>query len=157
MNKLLKSKTIIAVLILSIIVANFSYGQTDNLNKPKLVIGIVVDQMRSEQLYRYQAKFSEDGFKRILRDGFNYKNTQYNFSPTVTAAGHSSIYTGTTPTAHGIIGISWYDRYKKEYAKSVEDTTLVIVGSKKQNNTGASPKKLKTTTISDQLRMSTNF
>jgi len=157
MNNLIKSKKIITVLVLYIIGSNFSYGQTEGLNKPKLVVGIVVDQMRAEQLYRYEEKYSEDGFKRILRDGFNYKNTQYNFTPTATAPGHSSIYTGTTPATHGIIGNSWYNRYKKKYVSSVEDTTVVLIGSKKQNNTGASPKQLLTTTISDQLRMSTNF
>lgn len=157
MNNLIKSKKIITVLVLYIISSNFSYGQTEGSKKPKLVVGIVVDQMRAEQLYRYEAKYSEDGFKRILRDGFNYKNTQYNFTPTATAPGHSSIYTGTTPATHGIIGNSWYNRYKKKYTSSVEDTTVVLIGSKKQNNTGSSPKQLLTTTISDQLRMSTNF
>ena len=104
----MKSKSIISILILYIISSNFSYGQSDRLKKPKLIIGIVVDQMRSEQLYRYAAKYSDDGFKRILRDGFNFKNTQYNYTPTVTAAGHSSIYTGTTPSKHGVIANSWF-------------------------------------------------
>jgi len=157
MNTQIKSKRIISILILYIISSNFSYGQSDGIKKPKLVVGIVVDQMRSEQLYRYVKKYSEDGFKRILRDGFNYKNTQYNFTPTATAPGHSSIYTGTTPATHGIIGNSWFNRYKKRYTSSVEDTTEVLIGSKKHNNTGASPKQLLTTTISDQLRMNTNF
>jgi len=157
MNTLIKSKRIISILILYIISSNFSYGQSDGLKKPKLIVGIIVDQMRSEQLYRYAKKYSEDGFKRILRDGFNFKNTQYNFTPTATAPGHSSIFTGTTPATHGIIGNSWYNRYKKKYTSSVEDTTVVLIGSKKQNSTGASPKQLLTTTISDQLRMNTNF
>lgn len=108
-------------------------------------------------MYRYAAKYSEDGFKRILRDGFNFKNTQYNYTPTVTAAGHSSIYTDTTPSTHGVIANSWFNRYKNKYAKSVENTTVVLIGSKIKNNIGSSPKQLLTTTISDQLRMNTNF
>jgi len=157
MNTLIKSKTIIAVLILFLINSNFSYGQSDSLKNPKLVVGIVVDQMRSEQLYRYTSKYSEDGFKRILRDGFNFKNTQYNYTPTVTAAGHSSIFTGTTPSVHGVIANGWFNRYKNKYVKSVEDITVALIGSKNKNNVGSSPKQLLTTTISDQLRMSTNF
>ncbi len=153
----MKSKRIILILILYIISSNFSHGQSDSLKKPKLVVGIVVDQMRFEQLYRYSAKYSEDGFKRILRDGFNFKNTQYNYTPTVTAAGHSSIYTGTTPSMHGVIANGWFNRYKNKYVKSVEDTTVVLIGSKNKNNVGSSPKQLLTTTISDQLRISTNF
>ncbi|WP_223445351.1 alkaline phosphatase PafA [Polaribacter litorisediminis] len=157
MSNLIISNKIINVLALYIISLNFSYGQTEGSKKPKLVIGIVVDQMRAEQLYRYETKYSEDGFKRILRDGFNYKNTQYNYTPTVTAAGHSSIYTGTTPAIHGVIGNSWYNRYNEKHTSCVKDTTVVLIGSKNQNNIGASPKQLLTTTISDQLRMSTNF
>jgi predicted AlkP superfamily pyrophosphatase or phosphodiesterase len=152
----MNSKSLITVLVVSIFGSNFSYGQTE-LKKPKLIVGIVVDQMRSEQLYRYEAKYSEDGFKRILGDGFNYKNTQYNFTPTATAPGHSSIYTGTTPAMHGIINNSWYNRYENKYVSSVEDTTVSLLGSKNPNNSGASPKQLLTTTISDQLRMSSNF
>ena len=87
----MKSNRIIAILALFLISSNFTYGQTKSINKPKLIVGIVVDQMRSEQLYRYENKYSEGGFKRIIRDGFNYKNSQYNYTPTVTAAGHSSI------------------------------------------------------------------
>ena len=143
----MKSKSIIAILVLFTISSNLSYGQTKSLKKPKLIVGIVIDQMRSEQLYKYEKKYSENGFKRIIRDGFHYKNAQYNYTPTVTAAGHSSIYTGTTPAVHGVIANSWYDRYKKVYAKSVEDSSVVLVGSKNINNTGSSPKKLLTTTI----------
>jgi len=153
----MKSKTITAILVLFIIHSNLSYGQSTSAKKPKLLVGIVIDQMRSEQLYKYENKYSENGFKKILREGFHYKNAQYNYTPTVTAAGHASIYTGTTPAVHGVIGNSWYDRYKKSYTKSVEDSSETLVGSKKVNPTGASPKSLLTTTISDQLRMSSHF
>jgi len=153
----MKSKTITAILVLFIIHSNLSYGQSTSAKKPKLLVGIVIDQMRSEQLYKYENKYSENGFKKILREGFHYKNAQYNYTPTVTAAGHASIYTGTTPAVHGVIGNSWYDRYKKSYTKSVEDPSEKLVGSKKVNPTGASPKSLLTTTISDQLRMSSHF
>jgi len=153
----MKSKTITAILVLFIIHSNLSYGQSTSAGKPKLLVGIVIDQMRSEQLYKYENKYSENGFKRILKEGFHYKNAQYNYTPTVTAAGHASIYTGTTPAVHGVIGNSWYDRYKKSYTKSVEDSSETLVGSKKVNPTGASPKRLLTTTISDQLRMSSHF
>jgi len=153
----MKSKTITAILVLFIIHSHLSYGQSTSAEKPKLLVGIVIDQMRSEQLYKYENKYSENGFKKILREGFHYKNAQYNYTPTVTAAGHASIYTGTTPAVHGVIGNSWYDRYKKSYTKSVEDSSETLVGSKKVNPTGASPKSLLTTTISDQLRMSSHF
>jgi arylsulfatase A-like enzyme len=126
-------------------------------DKPKLVVGIVVDQMRFDHLYKYQERFSNGGFKRIMREGFNYKNTQYNYIPTVTAAGHASIYTGTTPSAHGIIGNTWYQRSSKQVITNIGDTNELIVGTTAVNSYGASPRNLLTTTITDQLRMGTNF
>lgn len=94
MNRLIR---LIAFIIIN---GNFLYSQVDELNKPKLVIGIVVDQMRFDQLYKYQEKYGDGGFKRIMKEGFNFKNAHYNYIPTVTASGHASIYTGTTPAVH---------------------------------------------------------
>ncbi|WP_394222261.1 alkaline phosphatase family protein [Alteromonas gracilis] len=125
--------------------------------KPTLVVGIVVDQMRAEQLYRYQSKFSQDGFKRLMSNGFNYKNAQYNYTPTVTSAGHASIYTGTTPSGHGIVSNSWYDRTSNNYVQSVEDTEYSTVGSRQAESVGASPKNMLTTTISDQIKLSSQL
>ncbi|MCW5517339.1 alkaline phosphatase PafA [Muriicola sp. Z0-33] len=134
-----------------------SHGQSVNQTPPKLVVGIVVDQMSYEQLYKYKDKLSNGGFVRLMRDGFNYKNTQYNYIPTVTAAGHSSIYTGTTPATHGIIGNSWFQREENNGMGNVDDPNEHIIGAAQENNTGLSPKNLLSTTISDQLRLATNF
>ncbi|TAE60746.1 MAG: alkaline phosphatase family protein, partial [Bacteroidetes bacterium] len=69
--------------------------------KPKLVVGIVVDQMRWDYLYRFQPLFSnKGGFKRFLNEGFTAQNTYINYTPSVTACGHASIYTGTVPNIH---------------------------------------------------------
>jgi predicted AlkP superfamily pyrophosphatase or phosphodiesterase len=135
----------------------FLNGQNVVSEKPKLVVGIVVDQMRFDQLYRYEKKYSAGGFMRLMREGYNFKNANYNYVPTVTAAGHASIYTGTTPSEHGIIGNSWYDRYAAKLMGNVDDANETIVGSVEKNALGASPKNLMTTTISDQLRLATNF
>lgn len=126
-------------------------------HKPTLVVGIVVDQMRAEQLYRYQSKYSQNGFKRLMSAGFNYKNAQYDYTPTVTAAGHASIYTGTTPSIHGVISNSWYNRNNNGYTGSVEDTEFTTVGSRQEASVGGSPKNLLTTTISDQIKLSSQL
>ncbi|HLT71441.1 MAG TPA: alkaline phosphatase family protein, partial [Cyclobacteriaceae bacterium] len=94
--------------ILFLLVISLSYGQ-DQRDSPKLVVGIVVDQMRREYLDRYYDRFSEEGFKRMMNQGFDVRNGHYNYFPTVTGPGHASVYTGTTPSFHGIIGNSWYD------------------------------------------------
>src|ERR1035437_1855528 len=79
-------------------------------SKPKLVVGIVVDQMRYDYIYRYWDKFGNDGFKRLVNEGFFCRNTNYNYVPTYTGPGHTSIYTGTTPAVHGIIANEWFDK-----------------------------------------------
>lgn len=156
-NNFIKKVRTLFCFILLIGQVTHSYDQTDTNKPPKLVVGIVVDQMSFEQLYKYKDKLSNGGFVRLMRDGFNYKNTQYNYIPTVTAAGHSSIYTGTTPATHGIIGNSWFQREENNGMGNVDDPNEHIIGAAQENNTGLSPKNLLSTTISDQLKLATNF
>lgn len=125
--------------------------------KPKLLVGIVIDQMRADYLYKYQSRYGEDGFKRLLREGFNFKNTNVNYIPSETAPGHASIYTGTTPAYHGIIGNSWYDRLTESVTGNVSDTDEQIVGSVAENAYGVSPKKMMSSTITDELKLASNF
>ncbi len=82
---------------------------SSNVSRPKLVVGIVVDQMRYDYWYRYYDKYSEGGFKRLLNQGFNCRNHHYHYALTVTAAGHASVYTGSAPSVHGIVGNDWFD------------------------------------------------
>ena len=110
------------LLVIFFVFANTSNAQ--QLEKPKLVVGIVIDQMRSEYLYRFQDNYTESGFKRLMREGYNVKNTHYNYVPTATGPGHTSIYTGTTPTNHGIVANSWYSRDLKRTINCVEDSTV---------------------------------
>lgn len=125
------------------------------LDRPKLVVGIVVDQMRYDYLYRYWDKYGDKGFKRLIRDGFSYENAHYNYTPTYTGPGHASIYTGTTPAIHGIVGNDWYDRGTAKNMYCAEDKTVQSVGS--TSSAGLmSPKNLLATTITDELRLATN-
>jgi len=125
--------------------------------RPKLVVGIVVDQMKMEYLYRFNADFSENGFKRLLNNGYTFYNMHYNFMPTYTAPGHASIYTGTTPSMHGIVSNEWYHRtLKKEvYCTDDESVTTLVPGTEKEGK--MSPKNLQSSTITDELKLSTNF
>src|SRR3989337_2137671 len=95
-------------LLFSLLIGHFLYAQQNDVSQqPKLVVGIVVDQMRQEYLYRFYDKFGKGGFKRMMNDGFMLKNAHYNYVPTVTGPGHASVYTGATPSIHGIIGSEW--------------------------------------------------
>ena len=82
--------------------------------KPKLVIGIVVDQMKAEYLNRFYDDFSENGFKKLIKKGYSFQNMHFNYMPTYTGPGHASIYTVTTPNNHAIIGNDWYDKFQKK-------------------------------------------
>jgi predicted AlkP superfamily pyrophosphatase or phosphodiesterase len=125
--------------------------------RPKLVVGIVVDQMKTEYLYRFSDDFSTNGFKRLMDKGFTFYNMNYNYMPTFTAPGHASIYTGTTPATHGIIGNDWYVRStgKNMYCTDDASVKTLVEGSEKEG--AMSPKNLLSTTITDELRMATNF
>ncbi len=78
--------------------------------RPQLVLGIVVDQMTYDLLYRFWSNYSEDGFKRLVRNGYSCENNHYNYIPTYTGPGHASIYTGTVPAIHGIVANNWFDK-----------------------------------------------
>jgi predicted AlkP superfamily pyrophosphatase or phosphodiesterase len=122
--------------------------------KPKLVVGIVVDQMRQDYLYRFAPKFGNGGFKRLMNDGFMMRNAHYNYVPTVTGPGHASIYTGTTPAVHGVIGNDWYEKESKKVVNCVSDENQQIVGVVKTGG-GISPWRMLSSTITDELKIFT--
>ncbi len=124
------------------------------LPAPKLVVGIVVDQMRPDYVMRYWNKFGNGGFKRLAREGFNCRNTQYPYCPTFTGPGHASIYTGTTPAVHGIVANDWFERSSNDTVYCAQDDTVKCVGC--ENEWGKmSPARLLTTTVTDELQWMT--
>ncbi|TGE17218.1 alkaline phosphatase PafA [Hymenobacter elongatus] len=134
----------------------FAQKKAKPLDRPKLVVGIVVDQMRYDYLYRYWDKYGNDGFKRLLGQGFSYENTHYNYVPTYTGPGHASIYTGATPSMHGIVGNNWFVREEGKGTYVTEDKTVQAVGGSAAAGQ-QSPRHMLTTTITDELRLATNF
>jgi len=139
-----------ATFIFLLIIASEAIGQS---NEPKLVVGVVVDQMRYEYLHRFSKHYGETGFKRLMNDGFSLKNGHYNYIPTKTAPGHASIYSGTTPAIHGIIGNYWYDRATKKEIYCVTDTSKETIGSESTRGQ-ISPHQLVSSMITDELRLS---
>ena len=126
--------------------------------KPKLVLGIMVDQMRYDYLYRYYDKYSEGGFKRLMNKGFNCRNNHYHYASTITGPGHAAVYTGSVPAINGIIGNDWYDPLANRTVYVAEDTTVTAVGTSIAGTEGKrSPVNMKVTTITDQLRLATQF
>jgi len=144
------------LVVLSFLFAFLPAQSQTSIPRPKLVVGIVVDQMRWDYLYRYYDRYGNDGFKRMLNKGFSCENTFIPYTPTYTAAGHTSVYTGSVPAINGIIGNSWYNRQLKRVFYCTEDSTVRTVGS--SSNAGKmSPRNMWSSTVTDELRLATNF
>lgn len=124
------------------------------ISRPKLVVGLVVDQMRWDYLYYYYNDYGNDGLRRLLSDGFSFENMHINYAPTVTAIGHASVYTGSVPALHGIAGNYFYQNDTLVYA--CEDHSVKTVGSGSKEGE-MSPHRLLATTIGDQLKLATDF
>lgn len=127
------------------------------IQRPKLVVGIIVDQMRWDYLYRYNSRYAADGgFKRLMSKGFSCENTLIPYTPTVTACGHAGIYTGSVPAIHGITGNDWWDYDLNKFVYCTQDDDIKSIGS---NTTlgQMSPHNMLATTIGDELRLATNF
>jgi len=112
--------------------------------------------MRWDYLYRFNDLYGDNGFKRLMKEGFSAENTMIPYTPTNTAPGHTCIYTGSVPALHGIVGNEWYDRATGKMMYCSEDSTVSTVGSN-TNEGKMSPNNLWTTTITDELRLNNNF
>ncbi len=159
MMKKLTTTFVFAILLVSVF-AQPKPGATSNSNanvaRPKLVVGLVIDQMRWDYLYRYYNMYSTGGFKRLLNQGYSFENTLIPYTPTYTAAGHTCIYTGSVPAIHGIMGNNWFNKESNAYMYCTSDTTVKTIGS--NTNAGKmSPANMWTTTVTDELRLSNNF
>ena len=130
--------------------------QTALLQRPKLVVGIVVDQMRWDYLYRYYNRYGTGGFKRLLDEGFSCDNTLINYLPSYTAVGHSTIFTGSVPALHGIAGNDWTDQLTGKVIYCTSDSTVQSIGNESEDGK-MSPRNLLVSTITDELRLATNF
>lgn len=135
------------LLIVCLLAGKILLAQTQG--KPKLVIGVVVDQMRYDYLNRFYDDFSDNGFKRLLREGFNCKNVNYNYKPTYTGPGHATIFTGVTPSVHGIVGNSWFDRTLNK--------TVYCVKVDSKNGLETNPSRLLVETFADAMKQFSNF
>jgi len=147
---------IFSLFSISIVAQVPATAKKSTLSKPKLVVGIVVDQMRFDYIFRYWDKFGNDGFKRLVNQGYFCKNTNFNYVPTYTAPGHAAIYTGTAPAVNGIIANEWYDKKTGENKYCVSDNTVSGLGTSASEGK-RSPANMLTTSICDELRLSTNM
>jgi predicted AlkP superfamily pyrophosphatase or phosphodiesterase len=150
----------VATLFLFLFSMVFVFSQNTkqaNVQRPKLVVGIVVDQMRWDYLYRFYDRYSNNGFKRLLKEGLSCENTMINYIPSYTAVGHSTIFTGSVPALDGIAGNDWIDQLSGKSMYCTFDSTVTPLGNASAVDGRMSPRNLLTTTITDELRLATNF
>lgn len=144
-------KQLIFALVLSFSV---TVAFSQSADKPKLVVGIVVDQMKYDFINMYWKHYGDGGFKRMIGEGFSCRNLHYNYGPTFTGPGHASIFTGTTPRYHGIVANDWYDKKANRTIYCSEDRSVKSVGDETPSGQ-MSPKNMLVTTMTDELKMST--
>ena len=124
--------------------------------QPKLVVGLVIDQMRWDYLYRYQARYGSGGFKRLMGEGFSFDKTYIPYVPSYTAVGHSTIYNGSVPAISGIVGNNWWEKSISTNMYCTSDSTVNSVGT--TTTLGKmSPHNMWVTSVTDELRLSNNF
>jgi predicted AlkP superfamily pyrophosphatase or phosphodiesterase len=152
-----KKLIVFSILIITHMNRAFSQPDRTDIIRPKLVVGIVVDQMRWDYLYRYYSRYSEGGFKRLLKQGFSCENAYINYLPSVTAVGHTCIYTGSVPSITGIAGNDWINQQTGTQVYCTEDSAVSPVGISSSDDGKMSPRNLLVSTITDELRMATNF
>jgi len=144
------------VFILSFLYLNI-YGQGAYLppEKPKLVIGIVIEQLRYDQLEKFRNRLSENGIRKLLNEGAYFQNATFQFMLPQSAPGHATIATGAEPSQHGIPSDNWYLPLKNELIYCTKDLSVDPVGGSYESGLH-SPVNLQSSTFSDELKMATN-
>lgn len=153
MMKKIKVISFLSMALFGCVTASAQQSNTAAIERPKLVVGIVVDQMRWDYLYRYQKRYTDGGFKRLLGEGFSCENTMIPYVPSVTAIGHTCIYTGSVPSIHGIAGNNFVKEGKKVYC--TDDDSVKPVGTTSEAAL-MSPRNLWTSTIGDEMKIASN-
>ena len=156
----------ISLILFSIIIVTLTFcssehhqhdgAERSNYDSPSLVVGIIVDGMRPDFIHRYWDKLSDDGFKRMINQGFTFTNNHFEYRPTATGPGHASVFSGTTPSVHGIMGNSWYVRELDRSINTIEISGYEGVGTLPDYNGSKGPSNMLSTTVGDELRLHTN-
>lgn len=144
------------LLFLCFLTLSVSAKKKNQVQRPKLVVGIVLDQMRYDFLYRYASRYSNDGFNRLVSQGNSCENTFISYLPSYTGPGHTCIYTGSVPAFHGIASNDWIDRLTGLPVYCTADNQATAVGGTAKAGK-MSPKNLWSSTITDELRLATNL
>ena len=123
--------------------------------RPRLIVIVILDQVRGDFLERSRARFGAGGFNLFLERGAVFTDCRYDYANTHTAPGHATLLTGAYPDGHGIPGNQWWDPEREKVVTSVEDERTQLLGEPGGTKTGASPRRLLASTLGDVLKMAT--
>jgi hypothetical protein len=152
---MIKKRSVAVIFVLSVFLKMFGQGAYLPPDKPKLVIGIVVEQLRYDQLEKFRDRLSENGIKRLINEGTFFRNAYFEYMLTQSAPGYSTISTGTEPSYHGITSDNWYLPLKNELIYCSKDIAVNPVGGSYEAGLH-SPVNLQASTFSDELKMATS-
>jgi predicted AlkP superfamily pyrophosphatase or phosphodiesterase len=120
--------------------------------RPRLVVIIVVDQLRADLLERFHDKFGPNGFRLLMERGAYFPSCYYDYADTRTAPGHATLLTGAYADGHGIMSNRWWDAQQNKLITPVEDARTHLLGAE---GGAESPKNLLASTLGDELKLAT--
>src|SRR5579864_5086148 len=141
------------ILVICLHMAGRTFASAYNA-RPKLIVVVVIDQLRGDYLERYRDQFVEGGFRLFLDHGAYFTDCNYDYANTRTAPGHATLLSGAYSNGHGIAANEWWDPQKKRMVTSVQDDSTKIVGQASAGP-GASPHNLLADTLGDELKLAT--
>jgi predicted AlkP superfamily pyrophosphatase or phosphodiesterase len=150
-----KKRSAAIILLISVLFKLSGQGAYLPPDKPRLVIGIVVEQLKYDQLEKFRDRLGENGIKRLINEGTYFKNASFEYMLTQSAPGHATISTGTEPSFHGITSDNWYLPLRNELIYCSKDIEVNAIGGSFETGMN-SPVNLQASTFSDELEMATN-
>lgn len=142
-----------AVLFITSGISPNSWSAESKISPPKLVLVMVVDQMRADTLMRFSSRFGATGFKTFM-NGAYYPFGEYDNLQCMTGPGHATVLTGALPYAMGIPTNGWFDQKTQKRFYCAEDASTEIIGVDTKTRSGTSPKTLLGSTVGDELKNS---
>lgn len=119
--------------------------------RPKLVLIVMIDQMRADYVDRFSADWT-GGFKRLLAEGARFRRAAYPYLTTVTCPGHATVSTGAFPSRHGVFQNVWYDRERRRQVTCTEDPAVRPLAYSGEARGGDSAARLLVPSLADELR-----
>lgn len=124
-------------------------------DKPRLIVTIIVEQLRFDQFEKLKNRFSDNGLRKMMNEGTSFRNARYNYINTQSGPGHATIATGTTPSVHGITSDYWHVPLRNEMIYCTSDKNVSPAGGSFESGQH-SPAQLMASTVADELFLSTN-